>query len=188
VRLWTVRSAVELEQGRWPLRASARFAEPYMLPAYRWMARELARRVGPPPRGVRLPLWAWVERPDLRSGAHLPRGSRGVLLELELPRRAVLLSNFERFHAVLNRHYLACSAADEARFEQRLASSGGRQRWPYARAIRPRVEASWSRVFSFAARVREPAYYGPAEEATVQAVLWELHEEQVVGARAFTAR
>jgi hypothetical protein len=183
-----VRSATELEQVRWPLRASARFVDPYMRPAYRWMARELTHRVGPPPRGVRLPLWAWVKRPDLRSGAHLPRGSRGVLLELELPRRAVLLSDFERFHAVLNRHYLACSAADDARFEQRLARAGGRRHWPYTRALRPRVEASWSRVFGFTTRVRDPAYYGPAEEATVQAVFWELHEAQVVGTRAFTAR
>lgn len=183
-----VRGAAELEQARWPLRANARFVDPYMRPAYRWMARELAHRVGPPPRGVRLPLWAWVKRPDLRSGAHLPRGSRGVLLELELPRQAVLLSDFERFHAVLNRHYLACSAEDEARFERRLARAGGRPHWPYAPSIRPRVEASWSRIFRFAPRVRDPAYYGPTEEAPVQAVFWELREEQVVDSRIFTAR
>ena len=172
-----VRCAAELARVRWPLRANERFVDPYMRPAYRWMARELARRVGPPPRGVKLPLWAWVERPDLRSGAHLQRGTRGVLLELELPRRAVLLSDFERFHAVLNRHYLARSAADEARFERRVA-----------RSHRSEVEASWPRIFSFAARARDPAYYGPADEATVQAVFWELHEEQVLSTRAFTAR
>jgi len=80
-----------------------------------------------------------------------------VLLELEVPRRAVLLSDFERFHAVLNRHYLACSEADDARFGQRLARAGGRQRWPYSPSIRPRVEASWSRIFRFAPRVRDAA-------------------------------
>ncbi|XXF80180.1 DUF3841 domain-containing protein [Myxococcaceae bacterium GXIMD 01537] len=183
-----VRCAAELERAHWPLRANEDFVDSYMRPAYRWMARELANRVGPPPRGVRLPLWAWVERPDLRSGAHLRRGTRGVLLELELPRRAVLLSDFERFHAVLNRHYLARSASDEARFERHVERSGDGLRRPSARSIRPEVEASWPRIFSFAARVRDPAYYGPAEEAPVQAVFWELHEEQVVGVRAFTAR
>jgi hypothetical protein len=188
VKLWLIRGAAELEQARWPLRACARFVDPYMLPAYRWMARQLAHRVGPPPRGVRLPLWAWVRRPDLRSGAYLPRGRRGVLLKVEVPRRGVLLSDFERFHAVLNRHYLARSASDEARFEQRLARIGGRQRRPYPPALRPQVEASWERIFSFATRVREPAWYGLPEEATVQAVFWELHPRQVVSTREFTAR
>lgn len=89
----------------------------------------------------------------------------------------MLLSDFERFHAVLNRHYLARSASDEARFEQRKA-----------RPLRAQVEASWPRIFSFAARVRDPAYYGPVEEATVQAAFWELHEEQVKSLRPFTAR
>lgn len=172
-----VRAAAELEQARWPLRADARFVDPYMLPAYRWMASQLARRVGPPPPGVRLPLWAWVRRPDLRTGAHLPRGTRGVLLEVELPRRAVLCSDFERFHAVLNRHYLARSEADEARLE----------RLP-ARERRASVRASWERIFSLSARVRDEAWYGPAHQALVQAVFWELRAEQLLGTRAFTAR
>ena len=90
MRLWTVRSAQHYDRAHWPLRAGVRHVDPYMLPAYRWMAAQLRRRVGPPPGGVVLPLWAWVEKPDLRESAHLARGTPGVLLEVEAPASEVL--------------------------------------------------------------------------------------------------
>ena len=79
--LWTVRSAEHYDRARGPLRAGVRHVDPHKLPAYRWMAAQLRRRVGPPPRGVVLPRWAWVEKPDLRENAHLARGTAGVVLE-----------------------------------------------------------------------------------------------------------
>ena len=39
---------------------------------YRWMAAQMARRIGPPPDGVTFPVWAWHtmywehRRPDMR--------------------------------------------------------------------------------------------------------------------------
>jgi len=187
VRLWTVRAADELRSARWPLRADPRFVDPYMLPAYRWMAGQLRRKAGPPPRGVTLPLWAWVTRPDLRTSAHLPKGRKGVVLELELPEPQVLVSDFERFHAVLNRHYLALNQADDARFDRALARSG-RTEWPFTPAIRTRVEQSWRRIFSDVRGEGGRRYWGAPEHAALQAVFWELPQAAVVGRRAFVAR
>jgi hypothetical protein len=187
MRLWTVRTAQHLDRARWPLRAGVRYLDPYLLPAYRWMAGQLSARVGPPPRGVQLPLWAWLVRPDLREGAQLARGSAGVVLEVELPDQQVLVSDFGRFHAVLNRHYLERSPADDARFQRLLARAGVRS-WPFTPALRRQVEQSWERIFRFGARDADPRSYGPPEEATRQAVFWQLRRDQVLSERRFTAR
>jgi hypothetical protein len=72
------------------------------------MAKRLGRVV-PAPAEHAAPVWAWVQyngearpRPDLRRTAHLPRGTRGVRLELVLPASCVLLSDFDLWHYVLN--------------------------------------------------------------------------------------
>jgi hypothetical protein len=187
VRLWTVRSAQHYDRARWPLRAGVRHVDPYMLPAYHWMADQLRRRVGPPPRGVVLPLWAWVVKPDLRESAHLARGTPGVVLEVEVSAEEVLVSDFERFHAVLNRSYLERSQADadrHDRLEQRESPGG----WPHTPAVRARVEKSWERVFGFSSQEMDPRHHGPASAAVRQAVFWELRREQVRSVRRFVAR
>jgi hypothetical protein len=177
VRLYTVRAAEEVASARWPMRADARFVDPYMLPAYRWMAARLAERV-PRPRGVKLPLWAWVKKPDLRTLGHLQRGRRGVVLEIELPDSEILLSDYLRFHAVLNRHYLGISKADDDRFDRWAARAPARDQ-------RARVAKSWNRIFSQSPRAKDAAYHG---DDVLQAVFWELPRERVVSERAFVAR
>ena len=173
MRVWTVQAAARLDVARWPLRSSARFVDPYMQPAYRWMARALTLRVGAPPRGASLPLWAWPVKPDLRGRAWLPPGTPGVRLTLEVPEAALLASDFDRFHAVLNRHYLETSRADSDRFEHALVRT---PRWPHTLALRARIEASWARVFTLDAA------------SLVQVVFWQLRRDQVVRVERFVAR
>jgi hypothetical protein len=184
VRLWTVRTARELASARWPLRASERHVDPYMLPAYLWMGGQLARRVGPAPRGVRVPVWFWLRKPDLRERGHLPRGTRGVLLGLELPDARVLISDFSRFETVLNRGYVARGKADDARFARAAEDLD----WPYTPALRKQVEQSWERVFTMAPRERDARYWGAPGRAPRQAVAWEIARADVVSERSFTAR
>lgn len=77
-------------------------------PAYRWLMSQMKERVAGC-RGL-WPIWFWHSpKPDLRHSAHLPRGERGVRLELELPRDRTLLLDFETWHAVLNRWHLSQS-------------------------------------------------------------------------------
>ena len=55
--------------------------------AYAWLAREMTKRVGPPPQGVVYPVWAWYmqkwqaqkTRPAQRAVGLWPR-RRGLLL------------------------------------------------------------------------------------------------------------
>lgn len=81
-------------------------------PAYKWMQAQVAKRVGDPSGDW--PLWAWTERPDMRSYYHNPRdGQRLVMLKLEVPSDKILLSRFEDWHMVLNDSYLPSDEEDK---------------------------------------------------------------------------
>ncbi len=63
-------------------------------------------RIPGTPPGI-FPIWAWYKydekyRPDLRKAAHLAKGDRGVLIEVEESFDNVLLSDFMNWHLVLN--------------------------------------------------------------------------------------
>ena len=49
--------------------------------AYRWLANQMSKLVGPPPEGVEYPIWAWCKRqgrhdgkPDMRQYHHAEGG------------------------------------------------------------------------------------------------------------------
>lgn len=157
------------------------------------MAEQLTQRVGLPPQGCRYPLWAWARyngirhpRPDLRASGHCRPGTQATMLELELPAHQVLLSDFQKWHAVLNRSYLADSEDELEDFEEALQSAGVPDTWPYPEPFATRVVRSWERVFDIEGG--EVALWGPVEERQVQAAFWELHLERVRRVFSFQAR
>lgn len=156
----------------WRVKESS--VDPEMRASYRWMARELSRRVGPPTQRSQVPVWAWCQwrgalcrRPDLRAGGHLPPGVRGVRLELEIDASRLLPSDFELWHYALNGWYLPASLGDERAFEAFPDPS--------------RIAPSWQRIFDLAWSNRR--YAVPSSQKSIQAVLWELRPADL---RAFT--
>lgn len=81
--------------------------------AYLWMVGKMWRLLkrwnietaGPP----KPPMWSWLrwssrtQRPDLRATNHLPAGTKGVRIELQIPVTECVVSNFDTWHQVLNR-------------------------------------------------------------------------------------
>jgi hypothetical protein len=130
------------------------------LAAYTWMVSQMERRLTiPKPSVDTMPIWAWWQwwgdrrRPDLRAGRHLPKGTRGVRVELRVEKDRVLLSDFDLWHYVLNYWYLPKTEKDGESFEKRLARVGlsvfgcDHQK-PLSHAkYRQDVERSWERIF-----------------------------------------
>lgn len=146
------------------------------LPPYRWLAGKMAEKIGPPPKGVRYPVWAWrswrgKERPDLRFGGHLEKGAQGVQLELDIPDDRVLLSDFDGWHFVLNGNYL--SFCEE---EWDAAIGAGRDT----------VVKSWDGIFLLNRFGKNPEWFG--EERSVQGTFWELTTDMVTEVRPFVSR
>jgi hypothetical protein len=181
VRVWSVQTRDVLDAlaaGRmW--RAHVRHVPVNWRPAYRWMARQLALRVGSPAWAAPVPVWVWCQwrdagrpRPDLRARAHLPPGTAGVRLELEVETVRLLCSDFELWHYVLNGWYLPASAAEG--------------HGPDAHPDPGRRAASWQRIFDL--DWQHPGYTVAREAKSIQGVLWELRPGDLRSATTFVAR
>ena len=194
--LWTIQTqdAAEALVRRGELVADGGEPEPGFERAYKWMSARMTERLGAAPPDAR-PIWAWHtwqpgrERPDLRSRRHLPPGTRGARIELEIDPDRVLLSDFSLWHFALNYWYLPSSPADEESFETLLRAAGLD---PYRTkplpdpAFHGRIEASWERVFDLEA-VIEGVTDEPGERC-VQATLWRIPAHAVRGITWFVAR
>lgn len=83
--------------------------------AYNWYIREAKKRI--PSWGEAYPIWGWLKRPDLRELRHikdpnLPRKNQWVLLELDIPKEEVLISDFNLWIYITNNEYIALSDED----------------------------------------------------------------------------
>jgi hypothetical protein len=194
MRLWTIQRAARYDQ--WsksrPLVTHASLIDTDLRSAYEWMSEQMAKRVGPPPNGVSFPIWAWRyfagkknARPDLRRSL-LPSGTAGVLLELELHPDGVVMSDFQKWHCVLNRCHLPLTHAEADRFEARLADvtvpPGALPPEPFASEI----VQTWERVFDVDGPRTDA--WEPVDQREIQATFWELRAEDIQSVRYFTAR
>lgn len=117
-------------------------------PAYDWLAEQMTLRVGPPPSGVKYPLWAWHtlnwkhRKPDLRRKEfHGYRGNQ-VCLEMEMPDKDVVLSNEDMWHIVLNDGFYGdCSSEQEYKIEDKWFDS-----LPPQEQLRVKRK-SWEKIF-----------------------------------------
>lgn len=153
-------------------------------------------RIGPPPHPGAFPVWAWRQwnglresRPDLRAVGHLPKGTRGVRLALEVDPDRVLFSDFELWHFVLNGHYLAASEADDHEFDRKMAARGLERPCDIDvshPALYREVVASWERIFDVDAPLSPLG--GSMRRRSIQACLWRVDLGQVFGVTPFVAR
>lgn len=127
--------------------------------------------------------------PDLRASGHLPSGTAGVRLELEVDPDEVLLSDFDLWHYVLNYWYLPTSASDGNRFQRELAAVGlsfYRSRPLPDAKYHDEIVSSWDRIFALDWSQRGLA--SPRKRKAIQACMWEIRPEMVRRRREFTAR
>lgn len=181
MRVWSIQTPDVLAALRagntW--RADARSCDASWAYAYRWMAAQMGSRLGASGAERQMPVWLWCHwrgaarsRPDLRARGHLPSGTVGVRLELEIDGGRLLQSDFDLWHYALNGWYLPASLADERRFD--------------ASPDRRRIPASWQRIFDL--RWNNPRYAVARAERSIQAVSWELRPQDLRRAVCFVAR
>lgn len=196
MRLWMIvgEPALAVLERTGRLVADGRRVDRDFKPAYRWMARQMAQRIGAAPRHAAYPLWAWAHwlagkrRPDMRFSGHGMSGTACFRLTLDVPEREVLLSDFDLWHFVLGGSYIAPNEADDDAFDGELAAAGIPLAGPYPEPFRRRVEQSWQRVFDFDHTGVDPAWHGSTDERGIQATLWQVWEDQVRKVERFTAR
>ena len=154
--------------------------------AYRWMRQQMRSRI--PGYGGRYPWWGWAHpKPDLRRAGHLPRSTRGVRLELELLDEEALVSDFNAWHAVLNRGYLALDETEFDDFYQHFdAVVPDPHAWPPPEPWHAAIVSSWERIFNLDRLAADPDWWGPVTH--VQVTFECLRLEDVRHVDCFVAR
>ena len=157
--------------------------DPYFLRAYDWLAGKMAERIGPPPEGVRYPVWAWYRqngrhrKPDLRSErwCYGYGGMPYVCMELSIPSERVVLSDFDEWHCVLNDILISDTEEENDAQESYFAALSPAEQVEYK-------SRNWERVFDVKRLKNDWVTRGD----WVQATFWELRTEDVRKIRYFT--
>ena len=150
--------------------------------AYAWLAREMTKRVGPPPQGVDYPVWAWYmqngkhKKPDLRSArwSYGPGDEDYCCIELEIAPERVLLSDFDVWHCVLNNGLISDTEEEDTAQEALYESLSDEEKIAYK-------EKNWERVLDISPLNNDWTTRGE----WVQATFWELKREDVRAVRFF---
>ena len=189
MKLWTIQKAEVLEilerDGIYRTNTAA-CHNPDLSEAYDWLNTYLEKK-DIKPEGVDYPIWAWFrhdrkeKKPDLRKAAYAAPGTKCVCIELEIPDNKVLLSDYDAWHAVLNKWWIDDSTNEEEwdknhdwfdtlSFEERKVL----------------MEKSWEKIFDI--ELREDPTNWDSNGKYIQAVFWELRKEYVKKAQYFTAK
>nr|WP_308695504.1 DUF3841 domain-containing protein [uncultured Stomatobaculum sp.] len=151
---------------------------------YDWLVRQMKQRIGPPPEQVTYPVWALYQqdgkhrKPDLRRERWAVgcNGERFACLEIEIPDRDVLLSDFDAWCMLLSDFLISDTEQEgcclEAQYEALSPSEKRRMK-----------EKNRERVFNLS-----PLNNGWSRRGYyIQANFWELRLEQVRDVRFFRA-
>ena len=149
---------------------------------YAWLVLQMKKRIGPPPEGVTYPVWAWYKwrgnrkKPDLRAERwqYGQKGDKFYRLEIEIPDREVLLSDFDEWICVLNEGLLA-DTEEEWNELHRIYDALSPE------AKKEMRDKNWEKVFNLEPVHNEWMIRGEC----IQATFWELRKEQVRKVKMF---
>lgn len=174
--LWTIQHNAAYEEmlQTGVMRANPKYIfDEFFKEPYEWMAAQMKERIGEPPAGATLPIWAWYQwegkrkRPDMRT--HGRWGDEGVpivLMTIDVPDECVLLSDFDYWHVVLNDGNLIFPFDDKAIYSMK------------------QCRESWEKIFDYECSFDEEIH----NSLSTQATMWEIKAEWVLNAEHFISR
>ncbi len=151
---------------------------------YDWLAQEMKRRIGDPPEGIRLPVWAWYmweggrKKPDLRRErwGNGWKGDRFACMEIDIPEERVLLSDFDDWSIILLNGLISDTEEEDERLEKEYERMSPEERIKYR-------NNNWERAFSLQFLDNDWVHRGDS----IQATFWELKREDIRKTRFFTS-
>lgn len=166
------------------------------LSGYHWLMNKMDSKIGKRPFPDCYPLWAWYQwksakkdKPDLRSSAHFPKGTKAVRIEIEKDDNKVLLSDFMLWHFPMSYHgYIGSCEKDSVAFEKMLEEKGLDRRKLNAlpNNIRKEIIKSWDSVIDM--EYEDTYFTYPKEHKSIQATFWSLSINEIIKVDEFIAR
>jgi len=180
MELWTIQTeeAYQILLNTGTLRNNPdKIYEDFIQP-YKWIVKQMDKRIKNHPDNIEYPLWAWYQwndskhrKPDLRYH-HIPKGEKGVRIHFKIDDDLVLLSDYSTWHYILNGWYLPISEEDSNKYEDILNND--------------EMELSWERIFDL--NWYDKYINEPKDKKAIQAVFWELKLDWVEDIKRFVSR
>lgn len=154
--------------------------------AYHWMAKQMRKRIGEPPiEGIEYPLWAWYQYDSAKKNKP-PRNPKDVsegvsaYMEIEIPEKDVVLSDFNSWLAPLNQAPLKNWKIIWKKMELQDKIAGRSLDFmEYPLELRQEIEESWGAVFDL--DLREKGISNKLKRnRSIQATFWALYPENIV--------
>lgn len=139
--------------------------------SYQWMMQQMMNKLKRYEQ--EWPIWLWLKKPDMRHSAHAMSGKKIVRLTIELEETEVLVSDFDKWHCVLNNSF--CSLAREEDEE-----------WENGTNAMTKAE-SWERIFDIVGN-HDPELWGDPKDIRLQGVTGKIGLDQVKKVEFFVAR
>ena len=148
---------------------------------YDWLVAQMKKRICPPPKGVKYPVWAWYrwrrtkKRPDLRGIRWWwgQKGDKFYRLEIDIPNSEVLLSDFDGWAwQVLNSWILTDTEQEYDELHKIYDTLSAEDKKNF-------LAKNWERIFNISHFENGWTNRGN----TIQATFWELRRENI---RSFT--
>ena len=190
MRLWTIQGIEIYEQLKHE--GIAYCTKPYwgdeavFMYGYHWLTKQMKQRIGEPPiDGIEYPIWAWYQydsakkRKPTRSPCNIPEGI-SAYMEIELPDKDVLLSDFDAWHCVLNQGPIDDWKRIYKTIDVLEKESGRQFRYEeYPQKLRDRIEKSWEALFDLDRR-DDVVGRRHKRKRSIQATFWVLKQENII--------
>lgn len=175
MKIWTIQDyrVWELLQqdGSFSLNDESFIYESY-LNAYKWLSQKMRKKIPESVPNTAWPIWGWVQwrdakkfLPDLRYSLHLPTGTHGIRLCLDVNPEQILLSDFDDWHWPLN--YFANNRND------------------INKPIPKKLDEKWARTILLE---HSDLNHCSIKHRSVQATFWKIHLDQVIDTHEFIAK
>ena len=163
---------------------------------YDWMVEQMRKRIGEPPiPEIKYPVWVWLQYnsrkdpiPPMSPKDILPGKNEAVMLELEVPDNAVLLSDLDLWIHPLN-GWEICGKTESKLFDKEKAAYEKEHGKCYhlnewSPTIQSKIIATWERVFDLD---WVDAYQAPSMRwnRSIQGTIWLLRKEWLRVAHIF---
>lgn len=143
--------------------------------AYKWMMAQMEKRL-PNYTGDEAPIWVWERRVNRNERALLQKGTKGVILKLDIPAENILWSSFDEWHSILTDLPITFDESEWEEFEKRG--------FPIQD-----VKETWEKLFDMDwLASRPPEWGGNLKNHWIQGVTPKITMEQIIKVERFIAK
>lgn len=139
--------------------------------SYQWMKEQMKKEIAD--YRNEQPVWLWLKKPDMRHSGHHTPGTKIVRLTLQLNEEDVLVSDFEKWHCILNNEFCSDSEIEDEKFRNGELSISKQE--------------SWERIFELN-RSHDTDWWGKVEDSILQGTTGRIDLKKVISIENFTAR